>query len=365
MKKGKSIAGRRSPVGPPQVGENTTISLRQKAEAHFREREDLSQEKISALSHEEMGTILHELRVHQIQLEMQNEGLRAAQADLDALQMHYFDLFDLAPVGYVTVSEPGLILEANLTATTLLGAERSALVGQPLSRFILKEDNDIFYLLKNKVLETGWPTCDLRMLKRDGSTFWAHLKKVSARDKLTEPDCRFVFSDITWRKQAEEKSREQEAHLEAILEAAADGILAVDIKGKVIRASRRFSEIWRIPESLMKSGDDKALLDFALTQLSNPDAFLKKVQALYDSDAKSFDTFTFKDGRVIERYSFSMIMGGNPHWSCVVFPRRHRAHAGSGRALPEERRDHELHQRDLARSQKPAGDDQDVPRLPG
>ncbi len=115
---------------------------------------------------------------------------------------------------------------------------------------------------------------------------------------------------ITEREQVEEKLREQETHLVAVLEAAADGILAVNTKGKVIRANRRFSEIWRIPESIMESGDDKALLDFALTQLSDSDAFLKKVQSLYETDAESFDTFLFKDGRVIERYSFAKILEG-------------------------------------------------------
>jgi PAS domain S-box-containing protein len=484
-------------------------SLRQRAEAHFREREDLSQEKIAALSHEEMGTILHELRVHQIELEMQNENLRRAQADLDAARAHYFDLYDLAPVGYVTISEPGIILEANLTAATLLGIERGALVKQPVSHFIFQEDHDSFYLLINEPHETGWPTCDLRMVKSDGTTFWAHVKIVSVHDENGAPQRRIVFSDITWRKLADEKirslnadlsesedrlhelnalgellmlpnpiekkfqlvtdtvvrvfgadfariwiikpgdrcntgcphaqvtegphmcrfrdkclhllassgrythtdggaharvpfgcykigkiatgedasfltnevttdprvhdhawaqelgltafagyclidaastpvgvlalfsrqaisknqdlllrgfahlaaltliasraeelQRKQETHLEAILEAAADGILAVDTNGKVMRASRRFAEIWKIPESLMKSGDDKALLDFVMTQLSEPEAFLKKVQALYDSDEESFDVIKFKDGRIAERYSFAMIMGG-------------------------------------------------------
>jgi len=104
--------------------------------------------------------------------------------------------------------------------------------------------------------------------------------------------------------------RESKAHLAAVLESTADGILAVDNKGKVIRASRRFSEIWRIPEPIMKSGDDKALLEFVLDQLSDPDGFIKKVQSLYESNEESFDTFTFKDGRFIERYSFGMIMDG-------------------------------------------------------
>jgi PAS domain-containing protein len=96
-------------------------SLRGRAEAQFRAIEAMSQEKIDSLSPESLRTILHELRVHQIELEMQNEELRRAQEDLAASRGRYFDLYDLAPVGYITVSEAGIVLEANLTAATLFG----------------------------------------------------------------------------------------------------------------------------------------------------------------------------------------------------------------------------------------------------
>ncbi len=102
--------------------------------------------------------------MHQIELEMQNEELRRPQAELDAARARYFDLYDLAPVGYCTLSEKGLILEANLTAATLLGVARGALVKQPISRFILKEDQDIYYLHRKQLFETGEPqTCELRI----------------------------------------------------------------------------------------------------------------------------------------------------------------------------------------------------------
>ncbi len=118
---------------------NKIAELRLRAE-ELAQRDALPQdESLSA------AQTLHELRIYQIELEMQNEELRRAQAELDAEQARYFDLYNLAPVGYVTISEQGLILETNLTAATLLGMSRSALVKQRFSRFIFKEDADIFY----------------------------------------------------------------------------------------------------------------------------------------------------------------------------------------------------------------------------
>jgi diguanylate cyclase (GGDEF)-like protein len=84
----------------------------------------------------------------------------------------------------------------------------------------------------------------------------------------------------------------------------------VDNKGRVLKANRRFADLWRIPQSLMDVGDDRTLLDFVMNQLSDPDAFLKKVRLLYDSDTVDSDTLAFKDGRVFERFSFRMIMEG-------------------------------------------------------
>jgi signal transduction histidine kinase len=124
------------------------------------------------------------------------------------------------------------------------------------------------------------------------------------------PTCRIVLSDVTQRRQAEEALRKHDVQLRATLEATADGILAVDNQGKVIHASRRFAEFWRIPKSLMDLGDDPALLAFVLDQLADPDAFLKKVQLLYSSDAVDMDTLVCKDGRTMERYSLPMILDG-------------------------------------------------------
>ncbi len=189
-------------------------SLRKLAE----EKAAQSPDDRKIMSPGETQRLLHELRVHQIELEMQNEELRVSQSELDAARARYFDLYDLAPVGYCTVSEIGLIMESNLTAATLFDVTRAALIKQPISSFILKEDQDIYYLHRKKLFETGEPqTCEMRMLKKDGTIFWAHLTAVLAQAPSTgsgqAPDgtktCRIVMSDITERKKMEEELKQK------------------------------------------------------------------------------------------------------------------------------------------------------------
>ena len=114
--------------------------LRKKAEKITREKAALPPGNIEKKSPAEINRMLHELQVHQVELELQNEELFRAQAELDVAGARFFDFYDLAPVGYFTLSEKGLILEANLTAAKMLGVVRRELVSQPLSNFILPED---------------------------------------------------------------------------------------------------------------------------------------------------------------------------------------------------------------------------------
>jgi two-component system CheB/CheR fusion protein len=182
-----------------------SASLRERAEKVFREMLDSSLENLDALSPETLRASLHELRVHQIELEMQNEDLRRAQADLDALRARYFDLYELAPVGYCTVSEKGLILEANLTAATLLRRERDALVGTRLSGFISKECQEFYYLCRKNLLDAGQPQeCDLQMVRSDGTAFFAHLNFTAAREEKDAPVCRVALIDVTAHKRVED-----------------------------------------------------------------------------------------------------------------------------------------------------------------
>jgi len=217
--------------------------LRRKAEALARKQVDRTSKEIASLSPEEIGKILHELRVHQIELEMQNEELRTAQAEIEEMRARYFDLYDLAPVGYITVSEKGLILEANLTAVSQLGVNRGELPKRPLTRFILKEDQDIYYLHRKELFESGEPQlCELRLAGPDGVAFWARLQATFAKGPDGEPLCRVAISDISEYKRAEEKLRQSEERFRALHNASFGGI-AIHDKGLILECNQGLSEL--------------------------------------------------------------------------------------------------------------------------
>jgi two-component system sensor histidine kinase/response regulator len=141
---------------------------------------------------------LHELRVHHIELQMQNEELRRFQAALEDSRQRYFDLYDNAPVGYCTVSSTGLILNANATLTRLLGLERGALKLQQIVRFVAMEDRDSYYLFSRKMFAGNEPaSCELRLLKIDATPFWAKLQATVTAHQRGAPVLRMIVTDIS------------------------------------------------------------------------------------------------------------------------------------------------------------------------
>jgi PAS domain S-box-containing protein len=201
------------------------------------------------LSPEEAQRLFHELRVHQIELEMQNEEMRRAQEALEALRARYFDLYDVAPVGYFSISEPGLILEANLTAAKLLGWEKKQMVKQPISRFIFKEDQDVYYRHRKKLFETGEPqTCELRVVKKDGMPFWARVEATAVRAADGGPACRAAVSDITERMKAEETLRDSEENMRFIVKHDPNAIAVYDRELHYIAVSDRYLQDYDVKE---------------------------------------------------------------------------------------------------------------------
>lgn len=173
------------------------------AELHRKAEEKtalLSAEEEACLSELDAKRLLHELRVHQVELEMQNDELCLKQNELEALRERYFTLYDLAPVGYLTLGSNGLIQEANLAAATMLGVERKSLIKTTISKFIPPEDQNIYYQNLNQLNDGSeshaW---HMRLLHADGVPFWAHIQAISGRNV----ESWFTFNDVTEQKLAE------------------------------------------------------------------------------------------------------------------------------------------------------------------
>ena len=174
--------------------------------------------------------LIHELQVHQIELEMQNEELKRAREEVEEVLAKYTDLYDFAPVGYLTFDEKGLISELNLTAARLLGIERSFLVNKPFSSFIQRELQDRFYLHLQEVLETSAKQiCELVLKKKDGTSFDAQLESIVVQAK----GCRLVHSvltDISARRQTEEAIQ----RFASFPQLNPNPVLETDLSGKLL-----------------------------------------------------------------------------------------------------------------------------------
>lgn len=203
---------------PPGAPSNAAPTLRQRSEDLAREKSASPVPATGAMTPEEAQQALHELHVHQIELEMQNEELRVARKQADTALGRYIDLFNTAPVGYVTINPAGLLLEINHTAATLLGLARHQMVDRPMSRFIHKDDQDIYYLHHKRLLANHEPQmCELRLLTHDRRLLWVRLdfSITPGMDRL--PVSRVVLSDITGRKQAAEEIKASLAEKEVLL----------------------------------------------------------------------------------------------------------------------------------------------------
>ena len=229
------------PVDPKDVR-----TLRRKAEKSLREAPG----KPALTSGTDLTRLTHELAVHQIELELQNEELRRSQEELERSRSEYADLYDFAPVGYLTFDKTGLVTRANLTACSLLGIERSRFVKKPFALFVHPESQDAFYLCKQKALETTTTqTCRLVMKRNNGTEgyFHAQLESIAVRSN-GDTTVRTVLTDITERKAAEEALQRQAD----LLELAHCAIFVRDLEGKITFWNHRAEEVygWTKPEAV-------------------------------------------------------------------------------------------------------------------
>lgn len=191
---------------------STRGGLRARAESRVKR----PTEPVEVLTRQQAQELVHELRVHQIELEMQNEELRKAQEEIEESRENYVDLFDFAPVGYLTVGKGSVILEINLTGARLLGIARRDLIGRIFTQFLAPEHIDIFLQFKVRALagQEG-QKAEFKIVKGDGAAIWVALEGGAAKSgREPEPVLRLALSDITEQRrleQAERRSQKLEA----------------------------------------------------------------------------------------------------------------------------------------------------------
>ena len=150
--------------------------------------------------------LLHELLVHKIELEIQNEELRRAHDAMEEARDRYMDLYEFAPVGYITVNREGLISEINLTGSALLGVERTKLINRRFSTFVAPQDRDRWHRLFLSMMEhhkSEKQDFGMEMTGADGATFYAHLNCLRKETLDSPPMLRVALIDISKSKQAE------------------------------------------------------------------------------------------------------------------------------------------------------------------
>ena len=228
--------------------------IRQQAEARLR----TTRRDIAAMPVQDVHQLVHELQVHQVELEMQNDELRRAQMELEAARDRYVDLYDSSPTGHLTLDTHGTIVEANLRAGTLLGLTRNKLIGHALANLIASSDVDTFHRHGKEVVKSGTrQTCEVQLLTKAGASRWVSFESLAVHEepgRITH--WRTALLDISDRKRAEEVILESQQRLNAVVEGTSDAVYVKDVTGRYLlfnSAAGRF--VGKNPEEVLGHDD--------------------------------------------------------------------------------------------------------------
>jgi len=188
--------------------------------------------------------LIHELQVHQIELEIQAEELKKSKLELEESRDKFLDQYDFAPTGLLTVNEKGSIIEVNLTGSTLLGVERSKLIWTQFSKFVAPEDQDQWYwYITNLLQQDGKQYCTLLLKRTGGSAFPSRLEGVRLGSDGIHTGARIAFSDITDMKTAEEALLKTTSYLENLIDYANAPIITWDPEYRITRFNHAFEHM--------------------------------------------------------------------------------------------------------------------------
>jgi PAS domain S-box-containing protein len=217
---------------------SASASLRGRAEARVeRDARVASVEPPRPATAGTLERVVHELRVHQIELEMQNEELRRVRTELEVSLREHFEIYEVAPIAYCTVDPAGIIQRANLAAASLLGETRLALIGRPFAAYLAKEQQVLHYRNHRKLMESGGPlSWELEMVRAGGERLWAQLTASVGYDSGGALVFRIAMTDLTESSRREMALRESEDRFRALVEWTPVA-LVVHRHGQVVYAS--------------------------------------------------------------------------------------------------------------------------------
>ncbi len=198
-----------------EISQRLSQQLRESAEAQLEGTEPTNEPDMAA------SKLLYELRVHQIELEMQNEELRRAQLALTESRDRYIDLYEFAPVGYLTINQNGIITEANIRAAKLFGVERVKLINCRFTHYITPDDKfrwHHYFLTARQQLANQ--TIELALCRADGAFLYAQIDCLAIKESDDFPALRITITDITERKLMEDALQEQKIRLDLALDSA-------------------------------------------------------------------------------------------------------------------------------------------------
>jgi PAS domain S-box-containing protein len=217
--------------------------LRRRAERELLERE--AQASSTGASAADLPSLVQELQVHQCELEIQNEELRCTQAELEEARDRYFELFDLAPITYLTVGRDCTIEEANLAAAELLGCDRDELLRRRLPAFVDEEDVHRFHLFWNRVFESGTrQACTVSITVRGRRAVPVHLEGLAVASARDGPlRARVVAIDLSEITEARTALFESRGRFRSVFESTGGGIVVFDAGGRAIEANAAVCEV--------------------------------------------------------------------------------------------------------------------------
>jgi len=285
---------------PDSKSPGNTPDLRKEAEARLQSKAPGFQE----CSADEKNVLLHELQVHQIELERQNDALRQRQISLEEDNKKYRDFYECAPVGFLTLDESGLIREVNRVAASQLGTTKTNLVDKPFQVFIAVEYRERLHLYLTRVFqESGTQPIEIKLHRPDGGRFVARLNSIAVTDRSGARLCRTAITDISDLKETEQKLDASERLFTAFVGNAPSVAVIRDLEGRYLFANAAWEQAF---------------------QKSRAEWLGKTTEELWPSEVAA--KFREQDRSVIETGKALQTLGSLPHpdglhqWISYRFP---------------------------------------------